>query len=67
MFIAHNANAAGDLTWAELARRPELWPAQVTVKVEMKFQGGAGVRAGQKANVVAFKANEVDLVTTDGH
>jgi hypothetical protein len=58
--------AAGALTWAELSRRPELWPAQVTVKVAMKFQGGATVQPGQKANVVEVKADGIDLVTTDG-
>ena len=63
---AGEALAAGELTWAELARRPELWPAQVTVKVAMKFQGGATVQSGQKANVVEVKADEIDLVTTDG-
>jgi hypothetical protein len=57
---------AGDLTWQEMANRPELWPAQVTVNVAMDFQGGVGVRAGQKANVVGVKAAEIDLATTDG-
>jgi hypothetical protein len=66
MLLAHNAFAADALTWPELARRPELWPAQVTVKVAMKFQGGATVSAGQKANVVQVKATEIDLITTDG-
>jgi hypothetical protein len=66
LLAARDASAAGELTWQELARRPELWPAQVTVKVAMKFQGGATVQPGQKANVVEIKADEIDLVTTDG-
>ncbi len=66
LLVVGASSAAGDLTWQELARRPELWPAQVTVKVAMNFQGGASVRTGQKVNVVRVKANEIDLVTTDG-
>lgn len=44
------AAVAQDLTWAEMARRPELWPPQCTVKETMKFDGGATVQAGQKVN-----------------
>ena len=66
LLAARSTATAGELTWQELARRPELWPAQVTVKVAMKFQGGTTVQPGQKANVVEVKANEIDLVTTDG-
>jgi hypothetical protein len=58
--------AAAALTWQELASRPELWPAQVTVKVPLDFQGGASVRAGQKVNVYQIRADEIDLSTTDG-
>jgi hypothetical protein len=64
-FLAAQSLAA-DLTWQDLAKRPELWPQQVTVKQEMKFQGGAGVAAGQKVNVEAVKPNEIELSTTDG-
>lgn len=60
------AAAAQELNWTELASRPELWPAQCTVKVAMKFEGGANVQAGQKVDVVDFKGNEVNLRTTDG-
>jgi len=60
------AAAAQELTWTELANRPELWPAQCTVKVAIKFEGGAAVQAGQKVEVRDFKGNEVDLKTTDG-
>ena len=28
---------AQELTWPDLARRPEIWPAQCTVKRAMKF------------------------------
>ena len=57
---------AQDLTWQELAQRPELWPAQCTVKQGINFQGGVSVRAGQVVNVFDFKGNEVELTTTDG-
>jgi hypothetical protein len=55
-----------DLNWAELARRPDLWPPQCTLLVAMKFDGGASVPAGQKIKVVAVKPTEADFVTLDG-
>jgi hypothetical protein len=63
---AEAAAAAAALTWQELAGRPELWPAQVTVKVGLDFEGGLSVRAGQKANVYEIRGNEIDLSTADG-
>src|SRR5262249_52792 len=54
------------LTWPQLTARPELWPAQCTVKAAIKFADGGSVRAGQTVNVRQFKGNEVELVTTDG-
>ncbi|HEY5551487.1 MAG TPA: hypothetical protein VIK52_06350 [Opitutaceae bacterium] len=63
---AEAAAEAAKLTWQELANRPELWPSQVTVKVQMDFQGGASVRAGQNVNVVQIRADEIDLSTADG-
>jgi len=56
---------AQDLTWQQLAQRPELWPTQCTVKQVINLQG-ATIQAGQKVDVVDFKGNEVDLKTTDG-
>jgi len=58
--------AAQDLSWTELANRPELWPAQCTVKDTIKFEGGVSVPAGAKVEVVDFKGNEVELKTSDG-
>ncbi len=60
------AVSAQELSWSELTRRPELWPAQCTVKQTMTFQNGAKVQAGQKVNVTGFKASEVEMITTDG-
>jgi hypothetical protein len=60
------ASLADDLTWADLARRPELWPSQCTVKEAIKFQNGLSVQPGQKVDIVEFKPNEVELKTTDG-
>ncbi len=57
---------AEDLTWQELAQRPELWPARCTVKQAIKFEGGASVQAGQVVDVLDFKGNEAELETTDG-
>jgi hypothetical protein len=56
---------AQDLTWAQLASRPELWPSQCTMKDSIKFEGGATVQTGQKVDVVSFKGNEVNLKTSD--
>lgn len=64
--LTAGAAAAQELTWTELANRPELWPVQCTVKDTMKFEGGATVPAGSKVEVRDFKGNEVNLVTTDG-
>lgn len=56
---------AQDITWAELARRSELWPAQCTLKATIKFQGAAPVPAGQKVNVLQVTPTEVQLATLD--
>jgi hypothetical protein len=58
--------AAQELSWTELASRPELWPAQCTVKTPIRFEGSAGVPAGARAEVREVKGNEVDLRTSDG-
>jgi hypothetical protein len=63
--LALGALHARALTWAELAGRPELWPAHCTVKAAIKFEGGATVPAGAKVDVVDFKGGEVNLKTTD--
>ncbi len=60
------AASAQQLNWADLAARPELWPAQCTVKVDMNFAGGVTVHSGDKADVVDFKGAEVDLRARDG-
>lgn len=59
------AATAQPLTWTELANRPELWPTQCTLKTTIRFQGGATVPSGATVDVVSFKANEVNLKTTD--
>jgi Thioredoxin-like len=56
---------AQELSWTELAKRPELWPEQCTLKTTIKFDGGASIPTGQKVDVVDFKGEEVDLRTTD--
>jgi hypothetical protein len=59
------AAAAQDLSWTELASRPELWPAQCRVKETIKFEGGVSVPAGATVDVVDFKGNQADMKTTD--
>jgi hypothetical protein len=61
-----DAASAQELTWVELANRPELWPTQCTVKDTIKFEGGVSVPAGATVDIVDFKGNEADLKTTDG-
>jgi hypothetical protein len=60
------AALAQELSWIELARRPELWPTQCTLLTTIKFDGGASVPSGQSVKVVAVKPNEADFVTLDG-
>jgi hypothetical protein len=57
---------AQDLTWAELVRRPEHWPAQCTINRAVTFQSGGSVAAGQKLDVLELQAGEIALSTADG-
>ncbi len=57
---------AQDLTLADLARRPELLPAQATLKQPVKLQGRAAINAGQKLTVVSVRGTGVELETPDG-
>jgi hypothetical protein len=57
--------AAGDLTWQEMAQRPELWPAQCTSKATIPFDGGVTVNAGQKLKVLKVLPNSVQVSTLD--
>ncbi|HTO02726.1 MAG TPA: thioredoxin-like domain-containing protein [Opitutus sp.] len=63
--IATSAAFAQDLTWADLARRPEIWPAQCTVKRAMKFAQET-VSVGQKVEVLAVRDNQIELATAKG-
>ncbi len=65
IFAAGGIVFAQDLTWAQLASRPELWPAQCIMKDSIKFDGGVSVQPGQKVNVRDFKGNQVEVATTD--
>jgi hypothetical protein len=57
---------AQELTWTGLAGRPELWPAQCTVKAAINFEGGVSIPAGTKVDVVDFNGDQADLKTIDG-
>jgi hypothetical protein len=63
------ATAAGatELSWSELVRRPELWPAQCTLKRAVKFQGGDDVKAGETVDVLDVQPNELVLGVASGH
>lgn len=60
------ATPAPELTWAILARRPELLPAACKVNREFRFQGGATIRPGTTVNVLELKGNQLVVGTTDG-
>jgi hypothetical protein len=64
--LTAGAAVAQDLSWTELASRPELWPAQCTVKAAINFEGGMTIPAGATVDVLDFKGNEADMKTTDG-
>lgn len=57
---------AQELTLADLARRPELLPAQVTLKQPVKLQGRPAIPVGQKLTVVSVRGTSVELETPDG-
>jgi len=60
------AVAAQGLTWAELAGRPDLWPAQCTLNRPIKFKQGGGVDAGQRLKVLQLEADRAVVATLDG-
>jgi hypothetical protein len=60
-----SAAFAQELTWADLARRPEIWPAQCSVKRGMKFQQDS-ISVGQKVDILAVRSNQIELATNKG-
>src|SRR5688572_23071474 len=64
--IVASAAFAQELTLAELSRRPELLPAQVTLKQPVKLQGRPAMNAGQKLTVVSVRGTNVEVETPDG-
>jgi nucleoredoxin len=65
--VIASAAFAQELTLAELSRRPEFLPAQVTLKNPVKLQGRPAINAGQKLTVVSVRGTSVELETPDGH
>ena len=66
LYLIATASFGQELSWLELARRPELWPADCVAKAEMKFDGGVTIRPGQKLTVLKVEAAEVQVRSTDG-
>jgi nucleoredoxin len=64
--LVTSAAFAQELTLAELSRRPEFLPAQVTLKNPVKLQGRPAINAGQKLTVVSVRGNSVEVETPDG-
>lgn len=57
---------AQELTLAELSRRPEFLPAQITLKQPVKLQGRAALNPGQKLTVVSVRGTNIEVETPDG-
>lgn len=64
--LTATAGLAQSLTLAELARRPEFLPAQVTLKQPVKLQGRPQLNAGQKLTLVSVRGANVEVETPDG-
>ena len=60
------ASYAQELTLAELARRPELQPAQVTLTAPVKLQNRPAMNPGQKLTLVGIRNQDVEVETPDG-
>jgi nucleoredoxin len=61
-----SAAFAQELTLAELARRPEFQPAQVTLKNPVKLQNRPAMNPGQKLTLVGIRNQDVEVETPDG-
>ncbi len=62
---AEEPAAPETLRWIEVVNRPELWPAQCTMKQTMEFQGGVTIKVGQTVKVDGLTMKEVELSTLD--
>ena len=60
------AAQAQELTWSQLVRQPELWPAQCKLKHGFDFQGGTSVNAGDTVDVLEIHAKQIEVGTTTG-
>lgn len=58
--------SAQELTWQQLVKHPEMWPAQCKLTHGFDFQSGAKVNAGDTVDVLEIKANQVEVGTTSG-
>lgn len=54
------------VTWNDLVAKPELRPAQCTLKKGFEFTSGLSVKAGQKVNILEFNPDEIVLGSLDG-
>jgi hypothetical protein len=50
-----------ELTLAELAQRPDLWPARVAIRKELRFQGAAPLRANQEVALQELQGQKLVL------
>jgi len=58
--LAVSASFAQELSWQQLVRSKEFWPAECTLKKPLEFQSGKGVRAGQKLSILDIQATQVE-------
>jgi hypothetical protein len=61
LLVSMAVSAAPPGTLEELAARPELWPAEVTVKRDAELHNGASVQAGQLVRVQEVRTTDVIL------
>jgi Tol biopolymer transport system component/thiol-disulfide isomerase/thioredoxin len=64
--VAAPAAPVQPLTWRDLVRRPEAWPAQATLKKALRFGDGTTVRENSAIGVVEIKANALVAMAPGG-
>ncbi len=67
LYSAATVASAAELTWQDLIRKPELRPAQCTLKETLNFQSGVTLRAGQKFDILEINPDEVVVTMPNGN
>lgn len=64
--ISSTGAHAQPLTWQDLVQKPELRPEYCTIKERVDFEGGGGVKAGDKVIVRDVNVNDLVVETLNG-